>query len=294
MRATITTLCLAACTLGSVGFAQEKGTEQPQAAKPVAQQEHFEVHSLAKLRAVEIKNGDKAVGKIEDLILDPADGSIDFVVLSHAGGEARLLPWQSVRIQRKEMGKDDLTGSTQLTEEKLSKAPTCKPGQRIDVELERRAREAAGMPEERVEPRSAGSILCCAQKVKGSAVKGATDESIGKLDELLLDVGNGAVAFVVLNTSGGAPAAGDKSYALPWATLQFTTDANDKVAVASKLTKERLAKAPEYDAKDAKKMSSAAWLRELYTFHSVEPYWSNTQPASSPRGPEEKRKDGKP
>lgn len=298
MKPTYINLCLATIAIGGVGFAQTKGTTDPKGAPaPAISQEKLDVQNLSKFVGLNIKNGDNKVGEIKDLIIDPVDGSIDFVVVSQGGvlgvGEDdRLLPWQSLRIMRAEPDKDDLIATTALTEERLKNAPLCKKGQRIDADLERRAHEAGGVSDERKVSRASGTVLTCAQSVKGTSVKGSANDSIGKVDDVFVDFRHGTVAYVVL-AEGGMLGLGEKHYPLPWTQLKVSTDQDEKTVLSSTLTKERLAKAPEYDSKDVKRMGTTPWLRDVYTYYSVEPYWSRTMPASAPRDPSNKPQDGR-
>jgi hypothetical protein len=260
-------------------------------------QDKFEVQPLGSILGLELKNGEKHLCEIDDLIIDPSDGSVDFVIVKEGGTlglgeERRLIPMQVLKIQPHATDKEKLQATTTLTEEQVKNAPTCKKNQRISADLERRSRQAAGVPEEGLQPRSAQAILVCTKKVKGAPLNGVTEEKLGKLDEIFIDAHNMNVAYVVL-ASGGTLGLGEKTYALPWRVLDVSTDKDDAVELRSNLTKERLDRAPEYDPKNKSRMSNPDYLREVHDYYSIEPYWQRTQPASAgTKAIEEKRKEG--
>jgi sporulation protein YlmC with PRC-barrel domain len=285
--------------LSTPALAQTGTTTKP---APVtnAVQDTVRLHPCDHVLGLNLKTqDDKDLGEIEDLVLDSADGSIDYVVIGQGGvlgvGEDKyLVPYESIRVNVKDMAKDEheLQATTALTEERIKKAPKFAKDQRIGPDVERTIREAAGLPPEAVQPRIKTSELVCLKKVKGSHVLGATQEKIGEIEEVLVDPHAGVVAYNVL-AIGGTLGLGEKHYALPWEVTRVRVDGDQKIVLGSELTKDRLAKAPEYDSKDMKKMGGAPFVREVHTFYSVEPYFTRTTPASAPRTPpqDEKRKD---
>jgi sporulation protein YlmC with PRC-barrel domain len=285
--------------LSTPALAQTGTTTKPTPVPAVAQ-ETIRLHPCDHLLGLDLKTqDDKDLGEIEDLVLDSADGSIDYVVIGQGGvlgvGEEKyLVPYESIRVSVKDMSKDehDLKATTALTEERIKKAPKFAKDQRIGPDVERSIREAAGLTPEPMQPRIKTSELVCIKKVKGASVLGATQEKIGDIEEVFLDAHAGVVAYNVLAV-GGTLGLGEKHYVLPWEVTRVRVDGDQKVVLGSELTKDRLAKAPEYDEKDMKRMGAAPFVREVHTFYSVEPYFSRTTPASAPRVPpqDEKRKD---
>jgi hypothetical protein len=111
-------------------------------------------------------------------------------------------------------------------------------------------------------------------------VNSPEDKDLGNIDEIVLAPDDGMVAYVVLG-AGGVLGLGEKHYALPLSIIECSYDKDSKLVVHAPLTKERLQNAPEYVSKDWKRMSDAAWIREVNTFWKKEPYWMRTSPASS-------------
>jgi hypothetical protein len=80
------------------------------------------------------------------------------------------------------------------------------------------------------------------------------------------------VAYLVLVTKG-IPELGERRIAIPWAATELALDPAKKIVLHTPLSKERLETAPIYVAKDWKRMTSPAWLREVSSYFNVEPYW---------------------
>ncbi len=295
--------------LSSLALAQDGAPPKPAprpgapaaAAAPAPTQEDVRLHVLANLIGLEIATQDKKVlGKVDDLILDSVDGSVDYVVIAQGGvlgiGEDRyLVPFESVLFGRPNASKDDeLRVTTSLTEAHVRKAPKQGKEPRIGPDVERAIREAAGLSPVPMKIRAQNSELISARHVQGAEVLGATQEKIGIFDEVVLDPRAGVVAYTVLG-GGGIAGAGAKRVALPWEVTHLRADSAEKLVFQSLLTKEMLAKAPEYDPKDPKRMTTSTFVRGVFASFSLEPYFSRANPAADPKAPsgDEKRKDGK-
>jgi sporulation protein YlmC with PRC-barrel domain len=111
---------------------------------------------------------------------------------------------------------------------------------------------------------SAGTLM-------GDTVKNRTEENIGSLEEIMIDLESGQVSYVVLS-AGGFLGLGEKFFAIPWEMVSVDTD--DKKVVID-LDKETLENAPGFDKDNWPDASDLNWLNEVYVYHEVEPYWSN-------------------
>lgn len=80
-------------------------------------------------------------------------------------------------------------------------------------------------------------------KLIGADVKGASNEKIGDVTEVLVST-DGKVNAIVVSV-GGFLGMGDRRVALPWEQLRFSSEGNDLVVMAS-ATKESLKEMPEY------------------------------------------------
>lgn len=92
----------------------------------------------------------------------------------------------------------------------------------------------------------AGARDLRASKVIGMKVRNAQDESLGKIDDLIVDVHNGRVAYAVLS-SGGALGVGQKLCAYPLALFQPAAGRSDELVL--NVDKDKLNNAPGFERK---------------------------------------------
>ena len=103
----------------------------------------------------------------------------------------------------------------------------------------------------------------------GDKVVNRTGESFGKIEELMLDLEKGRVAYAVLSF-GGVMGMGEKLFAIPFEALKldatrehFTLDVD----------KEKMRNAPGFDKKNPPQASDRTWGAEVYKFYGYKPYW---------------------
>lgn len=108
-----------------------------------------------------------------------------------------------------------------------------------------------------------------ARDLVGYPVRNLSGETVGRIEEIVLDWMEGRIAYAVLSF-GGVLGAGNKLYAVPWNTLtldmenrQFTLDVN----------KDLLARAPGFDKDQWPQTSDERWLDELYRHYGSPRYW---------------------
>ena len=109
---------------------------------------------------------------------------------------------------------------------------------------------------------SAGTLM-------GDTVKNHQDENIGNLEEIMIDLETGRVAYVVIS-AGGFLGIGDKYFGIPWEMVGVDTE--DKSIVID-LDKETLKDAPGFDKDNWPDSTDMDWLSEVYVYHEVEPFW---------------------
>jgi sporulation protein YlmC with PRC-barrel domain len=103
----------------------------------------------------------------------------------------------------------------------------------------------------------------------GDTVVDPAGTSIGKIEELMIDVVTGRVAYAVLSF-GGFLGMGNKLFALPWASV--TVDETNKRFVAN-VTRETLERAPGFDKDRWPDMSDPAYAAGIYQHYGAQPYW---------------------
>ena len=120
------------------------------------------------------------------------------------------------------------------------------------------------MPDHNVHPEvlSAGTLI-------GDNVRNRNGEDLGKLEEIMIDLDQGRVAYAVLSF-GGFLGVGDKLFAIPWEALMVDT-ANEEIVLD--VSKEVLENAPGFDKDNWPKTTNRDWLVEVYTYYGYDPYW---------------------
>jgi len=110
--------------------------------------------------------------------------------------------------------------------------------------------------------------LIGSDKVEGTAVYGADQKKIGKLERVMIDKISGKVAYAVLSF-GGFLGMGEDYYPVPWATLKYEASLGGYLV---NLTRDKLDKAPKYT-----QSTGWNWTREndqrVYDYYGAAPYW---------------------
>jgi sporulation protein YlmC with PRC-barrel domain len=114
-----------------------------------------------------------------------------------------------------------------------------------------------------------GPRVMGASTLSGDDVVNRQGEKLGTIEEIMLDVLTGRIAYAVLS-AGGFLGIGDKLFAIPWRSL--TLDPENKCFVVD-VGKERLEQAPGFDKDRWPSMADESWARELHTYYRVRPYW---------------------
>jgi sporulation protein YlmC with PRC-barrel domain len=102
----------------------------------------------------------------------------------------------------------------------------------------------------------------------GNSVRNAVGEDLGKVDEIMIDIPSGRVAYAVLSF-GGFLGLGNKLFAVPWSALKVDEDEKCFVLNADKQSME---KAPGFDKDDWPDMSDPDWGSEIATYYRITPY----------------------
>jgi hypothetical protein len=110
--------------------------------------------------------------------------------------------------------------------------------------------------------------LIGSDKVEGTAVYGADEKKIGKLERVMIDKISGKVVHAVLSF-GGFMGMGEDYYPTPWSMLKYDTKLG---GYRVNLTKDQLDKAPKYS-----KSTDWNWNRDndrrVYDYYKAPPYW---------------------
>lgn len=103
----------------------------------------------------------------------------------------------------------------------------------------------------------------------GSEVKNAAGERLGKLEDFVLDLDTGRVAYAVLSF-GGFLHIGSKLFALPPRALTFDVDGGEFVV---NVDKNVLKNAPGFDKNDWPDVGDRTYATKIYSYYGFTPYW---------------------
>jgi sporulation protein YlmC with PRC-barrel domain len=230
------------------------------------------------------------LGKIEEIMIDLQDGKVAYAAVSFFGslGDKSLaIPWRALSLRPHEhaftldISRDVLERAKgfdndkwPLTREELFSTYTYyeyqphwqtgitgQTGIIGETESERIYRMESTASRDNPD-------FLSASKIKGNKVVNTAGENLGKIDELMIDLEDGRVSYVVLSF-GGFLGMGNKLFAFPWQALKLKIHDH---AFLLNVPKETLKKAEGFD-KDNWPITNREWLATMYSFYGYQPYW---------------------
>jgi sporulation protein YlmC with PRC-barrel domain len=114
-----------------------------------------------------------------------------------------------------------------------------------------------------------GPRLMTASTLEGDRVVNRQGEDLGEIDEIMLDVPRGRIAYAVMS-SGGFLGMGDRLFAIPWSALTLDTD--NKCFVLD-VDKQRLQDAPGFDKDDWPNTADPEFDARVHSYYGARPYW---------------------
>jgi sporulation protein YlmC with PRC-barrel domain len=256
------------------------------------------------------------IGKIEEFMIDIQDGKVGYVVVSHGGilgigNKLFAIPWQALSLKVHEHAfalnvpkeiLDKAEGFDKdnwpLTREELSRTYTyygyqpywhtgmaaqaagVSAARPEETESQRRARMERETMSQTVSTtgREMPDFLS-ASTIKNDKVVNRAGEDLGKIEELMIDLENGRIAYAVLSF-GGFLGMADKLFAIPWQALTLRLHEH---AFLLDISRDVLEKAEGFDK--SKWPLTRAELSRTYTYYGYQPYWERevTEHAEIPR-----------
>lgn len=113
-----------------------------------------------------------------------------------------------------------------------------------------------------------GPHLMGANTLTGNTVVNQKEEDLGEIQEIMLDMRTGKVAYAVMSF-GGFMGIGDKLFAVPWTALTLDT-VHERFVL--NIEKDRLADAPGFEKDAWPDMADAAWSNQLHSFYGAKAY----------------------
>jgi hypothetical protein len=115
---------------------------------------------------------------------------------------------------------------------------------------------------------TAGTLIA-ASKVKGTEVFNLAGESLGSIDDIMIDKATGRAIYAVM-AFGGFLGMGESYHPLPWPTLTYHVDKGGYVV---NLDKAKLTGAPHY-ARNSAFEWTPDYGRKVDSFYKTPGYWN--------------------
>jgi sporulation protein YlmC with PRC-barrel domain len=106
-----------------------------------------------------------------------------------------------------------------------------------------------------------------ASKLTGLNVKNSEGETLGSVEDIVMDVESGKVAYVALSF-GGVFGVGDKLFAVPFRQLKFM-HGKDEMYFVLNVPKDRLKAAPGFDKSNWPDFADPHWMKTIDDFYGV-------------------------
>ncbi len=117
-----------------------------------------------------------------------------------------------------------------------------------------------------------GPEIMGADTLIGNDVYNLSDENLGDIKEIMLDMRSGRIGYAVLSF-GGFLGMGDKLFAVPWNALKLDTE-NKRFTL--NVERDRLENAPGFDKDKWPNMADQAWASEIHSYYGTKPYYDGS------------------
>jgi sporulation protein YlmC with PRC-barrel domain len=107
-----------------------------------------------------------------------------------------------------------------------------------------------------------------ASSIKGTTVKNAVDETVGEIEEVMMDTQNGKVAYIVLSVNAGFLNLGSKYFAIPFGAFSFKNHQEDVVIL--NVDKDKLENSPGFDKDNWPTGPQREFINEVNTYYGLE------------------------
>ncbi len=127
-----------------------------------------------------------------------------------------------------------------------------------------------------------------AETLTGDRVRNSAGEDLGKIEEIMIDIPSGRVAYAVLSF-GGFLGMGDKLFAVPWDALTVDEEEHEFILNVGKETLER---APGFDKDNWPDMADHAWAASIQRYYGTEAAWEERERLSTRENEERTYRSG--
>jgi hypothetical protein len=112
--------------------------------------------------------------------------------------------------------------------------------------------------------------LISAGKVQGTPVYNTQGESLGEVEDVMIDKHSGKIAYAVMSF-GGILGMGNDYHPLPWNTLKYDTRQGGYVVG---LTKQQLEEAPRFGRDEIPAWGDRIFEQRIHDYYRAPPYWA--------------------
>lgn len=119
-------------------------------------------------------------------------------------------------------------------------------------------------------------------KLKGLNIRNTQGETIGSVDDLVINLTDGTVAYIAMS-HGGVLGIGDKLFAVPFRELKFD-HGKDEMHFVLDISKEKLDNAPGFDKSNWPDFANPQWRDQIDRYYhksAADERTTRTQPARS-------------
>jgi len=107
-------------------------------------------------------------------------------------------------------------------------------------------------------------------KVQGTPVYNTQGESLGEVEDVMIDKRSGKIAYAVMSF-GGFLGLGSDYHPLPWNTLKYDTRQGGYIVG---LTKQQLEAAPRFSRDDNPAWGNRTFEQSIHDYYRAPPYWA--------------------
>jgi sporulation protein YlmC with PRC-barrel domain len=118
------------------------------------------------------------------------------------------------------------------------------------------------------DPNDTRGRLIAADQVEGTSIYNAKGESLGSVEDVMIDKVSGRIAYAIAGF-GGFLGIGNRHYPLPWDKLKYDTRVGGYVV---DLDRRVLEGAPSYSDAEVAGWQDPAWGRRVYDYYGTPPY----------------------
>jgi sporulation protein YlmC with PRC-barrel domain len=132
------------------------------------------------------------------------------------------------------------------------------------------------MPQQKIkktDPDKKFRRVLAASTLSGDSVRNSMGDDLGKLDEIMIDIPSGKIAYAVVSF-GGVLRMGNKLFAIPWSAFQV---GEDEKCLILDVPKDTLESAPGFDKDNWPDMADNTWGADVYRHYNATPYWEGEE-----------------